>query len=58
MENEMSAASTAQAIRKGELADVVQDMTAVVGDDRGRDAFFDIRLPNGQTFRIKVEETW
>lgn len=58
MENEMSAADIAQAIRKGELADAVQDVGMVVGDDRGRDAFLDIRLPNGQTFRIKVEETW
>lgn len=56
--DEMSAAGIAMAIRTGEIRDVVQDFGRVVGDDRGRDAFIDVRLPNGQTFRIKVEETW
>lgn len=56
--DEMSAAAVVKAIREGELAGTVQDFGRVVGDDRGQDAFMDIRLPNGQTFRIKVEETW
>lgn len=55
---EESAASIATAIKNGDLQNIVQDMGRVVGDDRGRDAFMDIRLPSGQTFRIKVEETW
>jgi len=54
--DEMSATDIATAIRTGEVRDVVQDFGRVIGDACGRDAFFDVRLPNGQTFRIKVEE--
>lgn len=53
-----NAGEIAQAIKNGDVTELVQDWGRVNGGANSPDAFVDVRLPNGQTFRIKIEETW